>query len=169
MLDTDRSYEKKGVCEQSNLGSVPKNLITGKFTYISHFKRVEIILQSWGKMQRLSNSNVFPAIAVFAPGCVDNNLMIRASYLEKGKALGTRLTWSIKGQVYLYLTKCWLEIKYSLNKLSKCIYSATAVVAKGFWLRSNYKIETSLSFYLEHNLPSRCTASSQAFSVIAFR
>ena len=74
-----------------------------------------------------------------------------------------------RGQVYLYLTKCWLVIKYSLNKLSKYIYSATAVVAKGFWLRSNYKIETSLSFYLEHNLPSRCTASSQAFSVIAFR
>lgn len=94
MLDTDRSYEKKGVCEQSNLGSVPKNLITGKFTYISHFKRVEKILQSWEKMQRLSNSNVFPAIAVFAPGCVDNNLMIRASCLEKGKALGTRLAWS---------------------------------------------------------------------------
>ena len=116
-------------------------------------------------MQRLSNSNVFPAIAVFAPGCVDNNLMIRASCLEKGKALGRG--W--RGQVYLYLTKCWLEIKHSLNKLSKYIYSATAVVAKGFRLRSNYKIETSLCFDLEHNLPSRCMASSQAFSVIAFR
>jgi len=45
-------------------------------------------------MQRLSNSNVFPAVAVFALGCVDNNLMIRASCLEKGKALGTRLAWS---------------------------------------------------------------------------
>ena len=94
MLDTDRSYEKIRDCEQSNLGSVPKNLITGKFTYILHFKRVEIILQSWEKMQRLSNSDVFPAIAVFAPGCVDNNLMIRASCLEKRKGLGTRLAWS---------------------------------------------------------------------------
>ena len=83
MLDTDRSYEKIGGCEQSNLGSVPKNLITGKFTYISHFKRVEIILQSWEKMQRLSNSNVFPAIAVFLKSFYSHVLRCTDFHLEK--------------------------------------------------------------------------------------
>lgn len=151
MLDTDRSYEKIRDCEQSNLGSVPKNLITGKFTYISHFKRVEIILQSWEKMQRLS----LPSLSSHLDAWTTTSCLgLPAWKKEKHWGRGWR------GQVYLYLTKCWLEIKYSLNKLSKYIYSARAVVAKGFWLSTNYEIETSLSFYLEHNLPSRFTASS---------